>query len=36
MVANLLWPPISAPYVRVNPLTWTGNLAMRCDVLGCE
>jgi hypothetical protein len=35
-VTNLLWPPVVATYIRANPRTWEGAIAMRFGVLGCE
>ncbi|KAI8498132.1 hypothetical protein Bbelb_240760 [Branchiostoma belcheri] len=35
-VTNLLDNPIDARYVRFNPQTWHGHLAMRVEILGCR
>jgi len=33
---NLFACPFNARFVRLNPLAWHSNIAMRFDLLGCE
>lgn len=33
---NILSCPFDAKYVRINPLTWHENIALRFDILGCK
>ncbi|XP_013400451.1 EGF-like repeat and discoidin I-like domain-containing protein 3 [Lingula anatina] len=32
---NVLYPPIYARYVRINPTSWYGHISMRADLRGC-
>ena len=33
---NILSCPFDARYLRINPITWHENIAMRFEILGCN